>query len=382
MKKQKVVHMTSVHNPFDGRIFHKECKSLVQAGFDVTLIAPNNRNEIVEEIKIKGVEKAKSRFQRIFRTTWQVFNRARREKADIYHFHDPELIPVGIMLKRLGNHVIYDNHEDLPLQIQQKTWIPAILRKVLKFVVMLAERIAGNSLDKVIVVDDNMGQNYPAQKTEIIANYPLLSEIQNEEAIPYQDRENNIIYTGSISKPRGIIETLLALEKLPKKLEFQFILAGDFAYPAMHEEVRQMKGWDFVDFRGRVSKTEVFKIMQNAKIGMSLFHPVPQYMEHVIGTKILEFMAFGIPTICPDYPKWRKFYEPLECVKFVNPLDVDEIAETICWLFENPEKAKELGKHGQEATRSKYNWNNEALKLVNLYKRILKSDQKEICVQN
>ena len=163
MKKQKVVHMTSVHNPFDGRIFHKECKSLVQAGFDVTLIAPNNRNEIVEEIKIKGVEKAKSRFQRIFRTTWQVFNRARREKADIYHFHDPELIPVGIMLKRLGNHVIYDNHEDLPLQIQQKTWIPAILRKVLKFVVMLAERIAGNSLDKVIVVDDNMGQNYPAQ---------------------------------------------------------------------------------------------------------------------------------------------------------------------------------------------------------------------------
>ena len=135
MKKNKVVHMTSVHNPFDVRIFHKECKSLYKAGFNVSLVAQHDKDEVVDGIKILSVPKAKNRFCRMVKTTWQVFRRAVKEKASVYHFHDPELIPLGLLLKLLGKKVIYDIHEDYVTSIKIKEYLSKIFNLLLKLVI-------------------------------------------------------------------------------------------------------------------------------------------------------------------------------------------------------------------------------------------------------
>ena len=98
----KICILTTVHPPFDIRIFHKEAKSLVKFGYDVTLIAQNNRNEVVDRIKIIALPKPKNRSMRILGLTWRVFYLALRQHADIYHFHDTELMPIGILLKLKG----------------------------------------------------------------------------------------------------------------------------------------------------------------------------------------------------------------------------------------------------------------------------------------
>ncbi len=98
MKKNKfsVCHLTSVHPVEDVRIFHKECVSLAKHGFDVTLVAcgepaykqnKNGVNVVSLDVPVKN------RFERMTKRTRAVYKKALEVDADIYHFHDPELLP-------------------------------------------------------------------------------------------------------------------------------------------------------------------------------------------------------------------------------------------------------------------------------------------------
>jgi len=107
-KTPKVCILTSVHSAFDTRIFHKEAKTLVKAGYDVTLIAQHDKDEVVDGIKIIALSKPKNRFLRIFLLTRKIYKIAFRQKSNIYHFHDQELIPVGLVLKLFSKEVICD----------------------------------------------------------------------------------------------------------------------------------------------------------------------------------------------------------------------------------------------------------------------------------
>src|SRR5438445_7594562 len=109
----RVCHLTSVHPPFDGRIFRKEIRTLVAAGYSVTLIATGIGDQQVNGVTVRGIPRARKRRERLSKTTTLVYRAALRERADVYHFHDPELIPVGLALKASGHRVIYDAHESV-----------------------------------------------------------------------------------------------------------------------------------------------------------------------------------------------------------------------------------------------------------------------------
>jgi len=106
--------LTTVHVPFDGRIFHKEAKSLARAGYDVVLIARHTKAETIDGVRIVPVPEPRSRFRRMTSVTWKLYRQAVREDADVYHFHDPELMIVGLLLKVRGKKVVWDVHEHYP----------------------------------------------------------------------------------------------------------------------------------------------------------------------------------------------------------------------------------------------------------------------------
>lgn len=64
-KGKSVCILTSVHPPFDTRIFYKQAKSLVEAGYGVTLIAQHDKNEVVDGVKIVALPKPRTRFWRM-----------------------------------------------------------------------------------------------------------------------------------------------------------------------------------------------------------------------------------------------------------------------------------------------------------------------------
>ena len=103
MDKIKICHLTSAHSRNDTRIFYKECVSLAKIKYyDVSLVVADGRQyEVINSVKIHGVDKPTGRLYRFFITPRIIYNKAININADIYHFHDPELIPIGIMLLRL-----------------------------------------------------------------------------------------------------------------------------------------------------------------------------------------------------------------------------------------------------------------------------------------
>ena len=122
----KICHLTSAHNRHDIRIFMKECRSLAKAGYSVTLLcADNNPQENNDTVSIIPTGfSPKNRLDRLKNAKKAMLRTAISIDADIYHFHDPELLSVGLSLKKKGRIVIYDTHEDVPRQLLSKTWIP------------------------------------------------------------------------------------------------------------------------------------------------------------------------------------------------------------------------------------------------------------------
>lgn len=129
----KVCHVTSVHPRYDTRIFIKECTSLTNAGYDVTLLVADGKpDEVKNGVKIISVSDIpKSRFHRIIKSSNVMYKKALKVDAEIYHLHDPELLSLARKLKKAGKKVVFDSHENYPAQIKVKGYIPYILRSAI-----------------------------------------------------------------------------------------------------------------------------------------------------------------------------------------------------------------------------------------------------------
>src|SRR5208283_4596268 len=105
-----------------------------------------------DDVRVKSIRQDRSRLVRMTRTVWRVYREARRQRADIYHFHDPELIPVGLLLRASGKCVIYDIHEDVPKDILSKHYLPAGSRRVIAWTVGKLESVVAKYFSALVTV--------------------------------------------------------------------------------------------------------------------------------------------------------------------------------------------------------------------------------------
>jgi glycosyltransferase involved in cell wall biosynthesis len=366
----KVAHLSSAHPPYDIRIFHKECRTLVQAGYEVVLITPHDREELVNGVRIRGVPKPSGRYERMMGTVNKVYKAALGEDAHIYHFHDPELLPVGVMLRLKGKKVIYDVHEDLPRQILTKPWIAPFLRSIVGAGAQTVENLCARCFDRIITVTSTIADRFPAHKTSIVHNYPILEELTAAEPEPYNERGPIMAYVGGITEIRGIKEMVAAVNLIPEDVGVCLAIAGEFSPPALEKEVSSMEGWERVDYLGWQSRQEVANLLNKARIGLVLLYPTLNYLDSY-PIKMFEYMAAGIPVIASDFPLWRNIVEDIGCGLLVDPLEPQAIADAVQWLLAHPADAESMGKRGQGAVKNKYNWDTEAQKLLDVYQSLV-----------
>jgi len=367
---KKVCHLTSVHPPFDIRIFHKECKTLSQAGYQVVLIAPHDREEDVEGVRIRALPKAKNRFKRMTQTQLQLCKEAIRENADTFHLHDLELLPLGLFLKLHGKRIIYDVHEDYSQALLSREWIPFWLRRLVGQMVVGGEWLGGKFFDGVVAATPKIAKKFPTIKTTTVQNFPFLSQSTENLGIPYQQREKIVAYVGVVSPLRGAKEMVEAMALLPHRLGARLRIAGIFNPVALEVEARKLPGWDRIDFLGWQRHQEAMAMLGEARMGLVVFHPDPNHTE-AQPNKLFEYMSAGIPVIASDFLLWRRVVEEIQCGLLVDPLNPKAIANAAQWLLEHPAEAEEMGKRGQKAIREHYNWDVEARKLLKFYERIM-----------
>lgn len=362
----KVCMFTSVHSAFDTRIFYKEAKTLVQAGYDVALIVQNNRNEIVDEVKIIALPKPRNRFMRIFGLFWRALYLALCQRANIYHFHDPELIFVGVLLKLFGKKVMYDVHEDVSKQILNKDWIGSIyVRKFAAFTINIVEQMGALLFNKIVVVTPDIARKFPKNKTIILRNFPILELIDNIKPINSKKDRSVVIYSGGLAKIRGIKEIIQAMEYINNKAELW--LLGKWENEKYKKECENLAGWKYTKCLGHKSLKEVYGCLKISKVGISILYPVKNYLTS-LPVKTFEYMACSLPIVMSNFPYWKKIFKGYAL--FTNPYDPKDIAEKILYFLDNPNEAKELGKKGRELIEEKYSWEAESKKLLETYNNL------------
>jgi glycosyltransferase involved in cell wall biosynthesis len=365
---KKICHLTSVHSKFDTRIFHKECKTLVNAGYAVTLVVQNEKDEVIDGVRIKAVKTPKNRRERILKTTKQVYERALECNADIYHFHDPELIPVGLKLKRKGKMVIYDVHEDVPQQILGKAWIPKPFRKIISYLVKSYTDVAVKQFDAIVGATPHITRQFLSlnDRAVNINNYPILKELFVED-LDWAEKERAVCYVGGITVERGIYNMVKAMEKVDGKL----FLAGNFIDEKVKHNAQVLSGWGKIEELGFVDRNQVKEVFSKSIAGLLLVLPGPN-VYGALPNKMFEYMSAGIAQITSNDPLWKELIEKdCKCGITVDPSNPTEIAEAINYLLANPKIAEQFGKNGRNAVEKKYNWEIESGKLINLYKELL-----------
>jgi len=365
MNYYTVTHLTSAHPRYDTRIFLKECGSLAKKYKVNLIVADGLGDEEKEGVTIYDVGLPQGRLNRIFKTTHKVFLKAVELNSDSYHLHDPELIPVGLKLKKLGKKVIFDAHEDLPKQVMAKHYLNTLSKKLLSTIIAKLEIWALKKFDAVVGATPIIRNKFLVYniKAVDINNFPILDELIEIE--PFFNRPT-ICYIGLLYETRGIREIIQAVEDLEVKL----IIAGKFFDSIYEEEIRSLKGWEKVDFRGFANREEVKGILQESIAGLVTLHPTPSYIE-AYPVKMFEYMSAGIGVIGSNFPLYREFIEESGCGVCVNPLDSESITQAIAEIIKNPEKTKEMGMKGKHMIKAKYNWSIEEQKLFDLYQGLI-----------
>jgi glycosyltransferase involved in cell wall biosynthesis len=365
----RVVHMTSVHKPDDPRIFAKECRTLAALGYDVHFIAPNAPGEVRSGVRLWGVAASPSagRAVRMTRTVAQVLRAARALDADVYHLHDPELIPAGLLLSREGKRVIYDAHEDLLDDILVKPWIRPRLRAAASRVGAGALRWAARRFAAVVVATPTIQQRFAEYGCDatVLNNFPMLGEFDGVAG--RAPKERAVCYVGGITELQGARVMVRAIADVDAVL----LLAGELSPVELRDDLAASPGWGRVVEHGRVGRAELVDILARSKIGLCVYAPVPGYM---LGqpTKVYEYMAAGLPVIASDFPLWRTIVEDNECGLCIDGTDPGVVARSIQWLLDHPEEAATMGRNGRRAAERRYSWEPEARKLGALYEAVLR----------
>lgn len=369
--KYKVCHLTSAHPSTDIRIFLKECVSLANAGFETYLVVPNSVTRTEKGVHIVSFESPfSSRRQRMTKTVNRVLDEARKINADVYHFHDPELLRVALKLKKGGKKVIYDVHEDLPKQILGKFWINKYLRKGVAAAFRFYENRKAQKMSGIVAATTYIAERFKAlnRNTITLNNYPFTNELRQADADVVTSKKA-ICYVGGITKIRGLTELVQAMAHCPNTT---LILAGTVSPPSYLKELENLDGWSRVEYMGQVDRLGVAKILGRSFAGMVTFHPLPNHVD-AQPNKMFEYMSAGLPVIGSHFPLWKDIIEANNSGLCIDPQNPTAIAQAINTLQQNSNLASQMGQNGVEAVLNKFNWEKEQEKLISFYQNLLKN---------
>jgi glycosyltransferase involved in cell wall biosynthesis len=366
--RAKICHLTSGHRALDSRIFHKEAKTLSEKGYRVTLIAQHDQAEVRDGVKIVPLPTPRGRFQRMILGPFRIARLAVREGADLYHFHDPDLVFTGLLLKLLGKRVVYDVHEDYPKQVLSKEWIrPGILRVLVAKLFNLVEKGSARAYDSIVAATPDISRNFPAYKTTVVRNFPILSLMDQADGFEKKtDGKPVVIYAGGLSRVRGTKELIASMGFLDGAVKLH--LLGPWMSESFKDECQATAGYEHVEYMGSVPLAEVYRHLRMADVGVAVLYPIKNYLTS-LPIKAYEYMYSGLPMIMSNFPMWMDMFA--QCAVFADPYDPEDIADNIRYLLENPEEAGTIAANGTAMTQDECNWEKESENLTDLYEAVL-----------
>ena len=377
--RTKVCHLVSKHKMNDMRVFEKECKSLAKGGFDVTLVGfgEQAKEETIDGVKCISLYcPIKNNLELLLKRNRLTYKAALKVDAEIYHIHEPELLPVGKKLKRKGKIVIFDSHEYYGWQLRDNIHkikivnVPASFMKTIGNLYMRYEKRVCMKLDAVIQVCTMNGIDYfegRCKRTLFIRNLPDISDYTRKYEISFEN-PISVSMIGGITKERGVTQLVKAAGKADATLN----LAGNFIPKSYEDELKQLAEYKNVNYRGFLNKEGMISLLEETAIGASTLLNIGQYDKiDTFPTKVYDYMAMRLPVIISSTNFAKEMNDKYNFAICVDPNNPDEIAQAVIWIKEHPQEATKMGENGRKIIENEWNWNKESQKLLDFYNELL-----------
>lgn len=369
MNNARVVHLTTVHRARDVRIFHKECRTLAEAGYDVTVVAPDGKDGVDGRVQVVGLGKPRNRLERATCLGLRLYRLARRLRADVYHIHDPELLPIVWLLKvRTGAKAVYDVHEDYARSVMSKTWLRKEIRRSVAWLTRRLEDFFVRRIDHVVAATEGIARRFPPPKTTVVKNMPILGLVPATRKRT-KDRSHRVVFLGGITEIRGAFPMVESLAYIPETLSVALHLIGPIDQGLLNR-LERLPEFDRVRYLGVFDVKRAYEIAQGGDVGLLVYQPLPNHVE-ALPTKLFEYMMLGLPVVVSDFPLWREIVEGVGCGVVVDPTDPRDVARGISLVLTQSRRSRQMGKRGEEAVRRRYNWGLEAAFLRAVYEKVL-----------
>jgi glycosyltransferase involved in cell wall biosynthesis len=300
------------------------------------------------------------------------------ETSDVYHFHDPELITLGIALKTLRPScaVVYDVHEDYPSMMLEKYWLPQSVRPLISKGAAAGNRLAVFCFDGIVTADPWVAadfQKVAREKTIVYYNFPVPSLFgANGKRVT---ATADLVYVGGMSDRSGIFVLLDALALLATKglrptVRLAGYTDGAAGLSAIEQAISNRELKNQIEFVGRIPHSEVPSLIRSGHVGLVMLQPIPKFMKN-IPSKMFEYWACGLPVIASDLPPIRSFVSDGEQGLLFSPESPESLASGIQFMMEHPQERERMGRLGQKQVSE--DWNNETQidRLIRFYKKIL-----------
>jgi len=366
-----VVVCTVVHHPADARIFYREIQALLDAGHDVTYIAPRGESGSQPTVPARpaadaadGSDRGQGDGQGAGRpgtlAAVPIPRAAGRRRvgalraaraamakqapgADLLLVHDPELLLV-LPPKRKRPPTVWDVHEDTAAALTTKAWLPTWLRPVAAGGVISAEHLAERRLHLILA---EHGYNARFKGTHPVV--PNTTNVPAEAAPPSSPKR--VVYVGHISPDRGSAEmTELGRLLAPHGIAVELVGPADAAARAHIEAAG-----DAVNWHGFVPNADAMRLVDGALAGLSLLQDEANF-RHSMPTKVAEYMARGVPVISTPLPLAVKMVEAAES-GFVVPFNAPEAAaEAILRLDADPDLRVKMGLRAHDYAQANLAW--------------------------
>lgn len=374
MKKPRVLHVSTAHQPQDPRIVFKQCQTLVDS-YDVFCALPHADPNIAPAIHFIRLPYHRRVIWRLLLTCPLILLRCLWLRPQLVHVYVPEFLPFAYFFQLLGAKVIYEVQENLHKKMHLKVINRGyFLEKAFRWFDHFARQHY-----YLIFTEHGYLDTYTnlAKPYIVIYNYPLLSFLEPFRQ-PYQPDLNkpSFFYIGWLSFERAFDTLVESLARLKDSYpDFIVHLFGRRTFK--HSDLEQLPAFervhDNLHFYDYTDQRNAFSYAAQATAGLALLKPVGDYPDSY-PTKLFEYMALGLPVITSNFPLYTAVVERHNCGFCVSPYDPAQIADALTYLIEHPDEARAMGQRGRRAIENEYNWTTEAQKLLNFYKCILRKE--------
>jgi len=390
--KRVLIIVQNLPVPFDRRVW-LECKALVAAGYDVSVVCPKGKNdpayEVIDTVRLykyrpyaPGGSKASFIAEYVYSflsTAWKTLLARRRGRFAVMQACNPPDIfwPIGIALRLAdGTKFVFDHHDLCPELFQSR--FPDGPRLPYRGLLAL-ERRTHRTADHVISTNDSYRDiairrsgKAPADVT-VVRTGPDPKKLSRGPRDPAQKRGRRFLaaYIGVMGPQDGVDIVVRAADIVihdmgRDDIAFTLIGAGD-CFDELVALRDELKLGDHVEFTGRAPDELVKKILSTADVGLS---PDPKNPLNDVSTmnKTMEYMSFELPVVAFDLRETR--VSAAAAAVYVTPNDVGEYAKAIVDLMDDEDTRARLAKIGRARVEDELAWPHQERAYVGVYDRL------------